>query len=95
MLTFLVLVYPLIYRFSELGCFSEKYVLAVKPGLSGVKAATPLRAMQTRNHLFMAGKGEHRPVFHVSPQTSLLSLYLRLRLQKGLRRQLSTCSHHG
>ena len=57
MLTFLVLVYPLIYRFSELGCFSEKYVLAVKPGLSGLKAATPLRAMPTRNHLLWREKG--------------------------------------
>lgn len=61
----------------------------------GLKAATPLRAIRTRNHLFMAGKGQHRPVFYGSLQTSLLSLYLRLRLQKGLRRQLSTCSHHG
>ena len=67
----------------------------VKPGLNGLNAARPLRAVQTRNHLFMAGNGEHRPVLYGSLQTSLLSLYLRLRLQKGLRRQLLTCSHHG
>lgn len=56
MLTLLVLAYPLIYRFSELGCFSEKYVLAVKPGLSGLKAATPLGGYANEKPSFYDGK---------------------------------------